>query len=496
MDHPQATSSRIWQKQFSWLGYNSVLVLVWLVLWQIAGLMEYAPSASIWYPPAALSLAAFIILGARAWPAIIIAVTLSTWWVLDAQDQQFTLGLLLGSALVYTVAHGGSYFAGAIAARRILAQRETRPVHATLTWLLFIAAFSALMSALIGTVAVWSKAYITSAEIPLVLATWWFGDAAAVVILTPIFMLLLGKRYAQIQQVLSYLRLDIGAAPWRGYWLKLTTLLAVFILSLWLLDTISRSHGDAYMGFAAMLILLPQLWIALSEPPIRTALSLSVLFLAVALAVGVFDLRDIMVVVQLALLTSAMISWLVMLIPMLASDNRNLNRLANIDQLTGALLRHAFLSVANDRLAQQRDSTQSSELTLLMFDIDNFKRVNDQHGHSVGDHALQLVAEHTRHVTRHDDVFGRFGGDEFLLLLNGNQDDGLDLSRRLQQQLQAHAQTALGIQLSLSFGITELSTRDTLHTAIEHADALLYKAKRDGRGRAALAGTATTKALS
>lgn len=496
MDHPQAASSRVWQKQCSWLGYNSVLVLVWLVLWKLASLMEYAPGVSIWYPPAALSLAAFIVLGARAWPAIIFVLCLTSWWVVTANDSDSTMSLIGISAFFYTLSHGGSYFLGALAARWIIAKRQYRAVHVTLAWLLLIAVLSALMSASIGTLTVWTKQYITSSEVLNVLLTWWFGDAVAVVILTPLFIALLGKRYSQVQQILDYLHFGSDGRALASYIVKLTLLIAVFACSLLLSNRLSHNGTEAYMGFAAMLILLPQLWLALTEPPLRTAMSLALLFLCVAIAVSLFDLRNIMLVMQIALLTIAAITWLVMLIPMLASDNRHLSHLANIDQLTGALLRHAFIAIANKYLDQRYTNQEPRELSLLMFDIDNFKQVNDQHGHASGDRALQLVATQVCNSVREDDVFGRFGGDEFLILLNGTKDDGLELSKRLQQQLQINAQAELDIKLSLSFGIIELKANDTIQSAIDHADALLYKAKRDGRGRAALAGTATTKALS
>jgi diguanylate cyclase (GGDEF)-like protein len=117
-----------------------------------------------------------------------------------------------------------------------------------------------------------------------------------------------------------------------------------------------------------------------------------------------------------------------------------------------------------------------------MFDIDHFKHINDQLGHSAGDRALRLVSESMLEHLRAHDLAGRQGGDEFALLLRQTRvSDANGVAARIMAHLQEHASEALLPPLSLSFGMVQVMPAESLTDALRRADQALYEAKRQGR---------------
>jgi diguanylate cyclase (GGDEF)-like protein len=154
---------------------------------------------------------------------------------------------------------------------------------------------------------------------------------------------------------------------------------------------------------------------------------------------------------------------------------------ASHDNLTGLLGHRAF----HESLAGGLSERRVEPLTLAMVDIDDFKRINDTHGHPVGDEALRLVADALRrHVREHDRVF-RVGGEEFAVLLPGLAgDDATQAAERLRQAVaDVSFRTPLRVSIGLASWPIGAADRDAL---IERADAALYDAKRSGKDRVAV----------
>lgn len=161
---------------------------------------------------------------------------------------------------------------------------------------------------------------------------------------------------------------------------------------------------------------------------------------------------------------------------------RELERLATQDGLTGALNRRAWLLQSRTDLASSLRYRQP--LGVLMLDLDYFKQINDTHGHAVGDHALQLFVTGLRAVSRTGDLFCRYGGEEFCVLLNCADLAAVTAyDERLRLWLAQHSARELGFALSYSAGIAmHLNHTDTIETLLQHADSALYQAKSQGRG--------------
>ncbi|WP_299740935.1 GGDEF domain-containing protein [uncultured Roseobacter sp.] len=161
-----------------------------------------------------------------------------------------------------------------------------------------------------------------------------------------------------------------------------------------------------------------------------------------------------------------------------------LRYLAETDQLTGLANRQAFMARAGAALSEQPNST------ILMIDVDHFKRVNDTHGHFVGDISLRLVARHLVENVRAGDVVGRLGGEEFAVMLtNADKITAEYVSARICKPMEVDAaadldKSAPSFVLTMSVGGIMALPGQNLTELIRHADAALYTAKSTGRARA------------
>jgi len=163
-----------------------------------------------------------------------------------------------------------------------------------------------------------------------------------------------------------------------------------------------------------------------------------------------------------------------------------LTRVANTDQLTSLLNRHAFEARAHEELS--RAERAGHPLAVAMLDIDHFKRVNDTHGHPTGDVVLREVARRLDAARRTHDVLGRWGGEEFIVLLpEATLDEARIAVERMTLAVSARPVIvgSLELPIRLSGGITAGSVAfdTTLHDVVELADAALLQAKRNGRDR-------------
>lgn len=163
----------------------------------------------------------------------------------------------------------------------------------------------------------------------------------------------------------------------------------------------------------------------------------------------------------------------------------------NINQLREDVQTDPLTGLGNRRTldhclqAWQREQTPFS---VMVVDVDHFKKVNDTHGHDVGDQVLQKLARHMRECAREGDVFCRVGGEEFLVLLpRTDQSVALQVAERLRQQV-AQADMSPVSAVTISIGIAHWPTSSPdVPTVLKQADAMLYAAKRNGRNRVQMA---------
>jgi diguanylate cyclase (GGDEF)-like protein len=166
----------------------------------------------------------------------------------------------------------------------------------------------------------------------------------------------------------------------------------------------------------------------------------------------------------------------------------DLDSQANRDPLTGALNRRAFALIAEKALARSRRS--SKPLSVLIMDLDKFKHINDQYGHEAGDALLCRFVVCANKIFRGEDVFCRFGGEEFVALLpNTSAEQAHVAAERLRTAFaeESHEASTLTTPLTVSIGIAERAAEESIESLLHRADTALYQAKHKGRNRSELA---------
>jgi len=156
-------------------------------------------------------------------------------------------------------------------------------------------------------------------------------------------------------------------------------------------------------------------------------------------------------------------------------------RLATIDELTQVFNRTKFQEVIKIEL--ERAKRYNHPLSMLMFDIDHFKAINDTYGHSVGDYVLQTLAQIAKENLREIDYLVRWGGEEFIIIApETDLGRAKALAERIRTAIENYRFDQAG-KITISFGVTEFKENDIEDSFIRRADDAMYRAKEKGRNR-------------
>jgi len=154
------------------------------------------------------------------------------------------------------------------------------------------------------------------------------------------------------------------------------------------------------------------------------------------------------------------------------------------DELTGVFNRRAFMQMSQKTFIHSQ--RHNEPFTLLLFDIDHFKRVNDTHGHHVGDKVIQEFAAYINNIIRADDIFGRVGGEEFYLALpKTGLNEALVIAERLRFGIEhlSICVDELILEITTSIGVAVIIENDDFDSIQKRSDDALYKAKKAGRNQ-------------
>lgn len=444
--------------------------------------------AMVW-PPNGVLLAVLLTRPQREWAWYLAAIIPAE---LIADYPHFTVAQALAFALI----NGGETLLAAFLLRGRNGTAFTLcNLRETVRFGLFAVIIASMIAAVLGawvhvTIAAGNTSYWTFWQI------WWFGDALGVLLVTP---LLIGwlTRNADVQ-VLNLRRVLEAAA------LTVTTLVVGWIVFGGVID---RNH----VIVSAILMLPLPIWAAVRFG-VRGAASITMLITVFAIAeaihanniFGGLSKLTVAILVQEYVATLAFTSLVLATLLRelrersatmeqrvdertreLVEANARLETLATTDALTGLYNRGYFMGRATELFTNS--VRYHSSMSVVMIDVDHFKRINDTCGHDFGDKVLQRIAETCIQALRECDIAARYGGEEFVLVLQDTDAIGAKISADRLRCAVASLQLEYNgepIPVSASFGVAERMPEDhDLRTLLIRADTALYIAKKSGRNR-------------
>ena len=171
-----------------------------------------------------------------------------------------------------------------------------------------------------------------------------------------------------------------------------------------------------------------------------------------------------------------------------AEMERKIKKIAHTDSLTGILNRLRFMDLTSKQI--ERIKRTGNDSYIAIFDLDYFKSINDTYGHLIGDRVLKCTAERVNSAIRPYDLFGRYGGEEFILFISDiNEADTINHTERIRTAICDTPMVFEEVKLtvSASFGVASVMSADNIKDVINLADKALYKAKHEGRNRVMMA---------
>jgi diguanylate cyclase (GGDEF)-like protein len=467
---------------------------LWIATFFAAALLEYAPHASLWFPPAAVTDAAFVVFGWRALPGIFVACVAGTVVASVEYELDRAVPGTLATGAAFAAVHCAAYGFVALLVLRSMAWRAPTLLR-TVTVFLLAGLAGATLAAVGGAWVIHAGGMLPRPDAKAIMVPWMIGDYAGLLALGALLVDVLRRvgRWAGITE--GGVDFAFGVLPSppsrrRLFAAKLATLL---LLTLLVLAAAWAIPGYPPVVFAIFSAAIVQLWIVHTEGARAALWSLAAFSFTCVLGAAAFGLLDAALTLQFAVIVVAASTCFGLAVPVLYADNARLRELLIHDPLTGAYSRAFFEELVTEQIA--RATALSRAATLLMIDVDGLKQVNDRHGHAAGDRMLREVVSICSGRLEPGQILGRLGGDEFCVLLPGaDRTRGEARSLDMQRALAAARSTRVdGVPVGASFGLAVLGPDGGDYaTLLARADAAMYAAKRAKRaGRAAIEAAAT-----
>lgn len=455
-----------------------LLFIFWISTFYASNIMAFADFISLWYMPAGVSIAGFLIFGKRAFFPIFLAVFFVSFRFIEQFEQGFDPAHL-ASALLFALAHTVPYGLGGLAARHWLSYFIQKGLPQRIIGLLVIYAISALMAAICGLL-VWE---FTTENYDHILEegwfAWWLGDLVGVMVIAPLMCLILPKlshtRLTWLDEFYAHdRRLSSNLKP---FLLKLSIAVAT-VIGILILDSYITHRGVAYFVF---FVSIPQLWIVLTERTSYATNSLVCITVVMAFGVGVFNVSDQAITYQFALYITAAMSYLAISIPALMQRNHQLAELSMLDLLTNLPTKWLFKTLVTQVVKSSRPNQNHC---IAMYNLDHFKKLNDDYGQAIGDEVLRQSAQIVKNELRDSEILCRCEQDTFAVFMpNLDIDEATKRANELRHKLPVLHIDDLILPIRGSFGVAQVQFGETIEQTVERATRALQQAKLEGRNK-------------
>lgn len=480
----QRTAAQWW----SWPVATLVIVAAWLIAYSAAAMLEYQSFTSLWFPPTAVSYAAFAVFRRGAWPGLVLANLVGAQLTFKQAGLELEPLHVLMYGAMFASTHCAAYWFAAAATLQSIPRNAPPSLARTVGVFILGGIVAALLASVSGVWVSTMAGLVAKADSGSMILPWLIGDVAGLIALGPLLLLVFRMLATHLRVPIPH-RLhafDDLPRPARNpgaFALKLLLVLGAASLSLL---AIARAPDNEPLLFIVYTAIMLQLWIVHTQGAIESLVSIALFNLAIVVLVFALQLGEHALTLQFAMITLAVGSYYGLAVPMLHADNAQLRRLLIQDALTGAYNRHFFVELSQQAIRQSRMREQPA--SMLMLDLDNLKHINDRYGHAAGDQALSQIAHVCRGALSANDLLGRLGGDEFGVLLPAlGHAEAAQTAQRLLAAVRASVYPFTDeIRPSMSIGIaTTQSDTDDYDTLWMRADSALYVAKRAGRDQIA-----------
>jgi diguanylate cyclase (GGDEF)-like protein len=427
--------------------------------------MEYAPYTSLWYLPAGLSMAAFIVLGKRALLPIFLSASIIDPGLRNALTNSFDITELV-TGLLFGLVHTSAYTIGGSLARYYFFRLNQGDFPRKTIAILVAYGIGSGLAACSGI------AVLLFVERPIMyqplegIIVWWLGDLIGCLVFTPLAVIVLSHIWPQYSPPINALvRLQYPA------WNNIVRYSAKFLLVC--LFVVLVMTTDAMMNlieipFFMFFLGVPLIWIIYTEHPYHSVLTLLVISLVMVFCLLSLELYQHAIIYQFALCITAINAYLAMSVPRLMQQNQLLSNITMTDLLTGLASQLRLITIA-DGLLQHADHKATPNI-LMTITIDNIQAINDSYGRAIGDHVLIRTAEVLRTYSPNSAIIARADSEAFLLLLlNTERKTAESLTKTLKQVLPKINHKGFEMPLRSSFRVIDVNCSEPFHQTLSKA---------------------------
>lgn len=462
---------------------NLLVALIYVVSARIGQLFAIEPGnvTSVWIP-SGLMIALVLHKGKHVWPGVFLGAFVGNIW---AYFNTETISAALSAIAAATFNGIGDVICCVLMAHLIVLKTNTHYPFTTIYQFFIYSMFAVLagplVSAILGPGALFAFGFISEGKLFEIFVTWFIGDATGAMIFGPL--------------LLSWLNPE----PFKTHYQK-TKLLALSTFSILVTATIFDLLTVPRAVYILSVLLFPVALFTIMYNGQRTVFTIQTLVAATAVYATSnqlgpfvsFSGNQSLIQLQLFIAAFSMVMFTIAIIVFkqhksseeLELKKEELENLYRLDQLTNTWNRYRITEFIELELS--RFQRNNRPFGVIMLDIDNFKSINDHYGHSDGDKILVEMSDLIRVHIREADLFGRWGGEEFIIVATDSNTESLKvLAEKIRTIIDQH-NFRLSIKVSISLGITLSRAKDEIMNLIDRADEALYQCKKQGKNRVCL----------